>query len=626
MDERLGPISKGLWLQVFSFLDNNRYYSRLRLLSKKFYDIVNSPGYWHNIIIKDEFGIIPSFNEKLLRSLGEMSSTLDILEVKISEEFQGKSELFEELLKLTNLVSLKVRVVKEDYIEVFNFYSLLCDIIKNNPKMRSLTLSCFLHKGVISGLTDTLQEHPSLEVIDFSNNRISTYAAVKIASIIRESKKLRKLDLSYNDIEDQGAHWIVDALKSCETLEYLNLDWNMLSVEAVRILSLALKTGTSLKEVNMMRRYTDYEIISEIGIGLLASGLFTCTTLKSFTLNLPEYRSASKLAEGFSAGSSLEDLTLHKMDDQAALKICSALKELTTLKRLDLSGPGMQAEALNELAGAIRSNPLLENLRVECDADAIDDAGDFGLALSNLARLRRLQVSYPGITARQMADLLSTLGASTSIQYLSLSCSTWEGETSQALIKLAKGNKTLRYLTIIPCEIIPTNLEGIHLLLAQAQSLKSLELFYPGPEATSSLLKALNEPETSPKFESLYILGGVLEAEGVDHLCHYVQSSSSALQKLYLPLCSYDPKEELRIAKSVITNCNLLGLNLELRSVQLQNFVGNHLKWNKQWRFGQSGGTKDERDGLAEKFNNLEIEVPKEKKATEDERIDNQLL
>ena len=92
----------------------------------------------------------------------------------------------------------------------------------------------------------------TLQVLDVSNNSITSSGAERIASALKQNQSLISLDISCNEIGDDGVKFIGSCLNST-VLQELNLSENCITTEGIRELVKAIEHNTKLQKLNLSK-------------------------------------------------------------------------------------------------------------------------------------------------------------------------------------------------------------------------------------------------------------------------------------------------------------------------------------------------------------------------------------
>lgn len=183
------------------------------------------------------------------------------------------------------------------------------------------------------------------------------------------------------------------------------------------------------------------------GIIQIAQSLRNTTGLKAinFQGNAVTEGAAEVLASIISNNIGLEELYLGNNQLQIGVpKIAKAIKNISTLKKLDLYDTGIcNDDAVLELAAAISSNNSIEKLCLSnnCLGPSITAILK---AFSNICGLKVLALNNTNISNIVVDDLAEVLKANSSLQYLFLSDNDLQ---SSGFIILSKEIKSLKFLT-----------------------------------------------------------------------------------------------------------------------------------------------------------------------------------
>ena len=236
----------------------------------------------------------------------------------------------------------------------------LTSIIVSNRELEELYLgNNQLHLG-ITKLAVALKNISSLKVLDLANNNITELAADELSAAIRANNSLEKLCLNGNHLGSSTV-MIVNALIEISTLKELDLNDNKnKSGELAPTISSIITKNRSI-EVLALRDNS----LNDVGVIKIAQSLCKCSKLKVLDLqsnNITE-EAAEALASIISSNTELEELYLgNNLLQLGVIKISTALKDISSLKLLDLDNNNIPEQAADELSVVIKANRLLETL------------------------------------------------------------------------------------------------------------------------------------------------------------------------------------------------------------------------------------------------------------------------
>ena len=107
-------------------------------------------------------------------------------------------------------------------------------------------------------------EVSTLQILDVSNNAISSDGALCISDFLKINSALCKLNLSGNKIEDEGTKELSEAIQVNTTLQDLNMSKNNITDEGANKLSKAIQLNTMLQELNISKNWISKEGVMSI--------------------------------------------------------------------------------------------------------------------------------------------------------------------------------------------------------------------------------------------------------------------------------------------------------------------------------------------------------------------------
>ena len=239
----------------------------------------------------------------------------------------------------------------------------LASVISNNSGLEQIYLgNNQLHLGVTT-IATALKNISSLKVLDLSNNNITEQATVELAAAIRINKSLEILWLNGNHLGSSTVV-VVNALREISSLKELNLNDNKnTSKELASAISSVVTKNKSLEILALSDNGLAYDGVIKVAHSL-------CKHPKLKTLNLQNNNITDKAAEALasitSSNSGFEKLYLGNNHLQlGVIKIVRELKNISSLKVLDLSNNNITEQAADELAAVIRINKSLEKLSLD---------------------------------------------------------------------------------------------------------------------------------------------------------------------------------------------------------------------------------------------------------------------
>jgi len=220
---------------------------------------------------------------------------------------------------------------------LFEFTNKDCTLLAKAVKScRTLKAFHLLNSKVDDNKARTLishmLDHPSLELLDFSYNKLSNSSARAIGKLLSGHSKLVTLELEDNHISAQGAGAIAHALKKNTTLKKLSLRLNQLGDEGCQHMCQALLVNTTLELLHVGSNN-----FTETSAPIIGQVLIYNKSLVSFNLscNPLTERGGKTLQEGMEDNGTIThmDLRLTDIGQECEYNISQLLKKNRDEKR-----------------------------------------------------------------------------------------------------------------------------------------------------------------------------------------------------------------------------------------------------------------------------------------------------
>lgn len=313
-----------------------------------------------------------------------------------------------------------------------------------------------------------LTHFPNLQVLDISNNGLTSENVVPLMEVLKTNLTLKHFDLSNNPIGKAGQS-IGEMLQQNTALEEVNLDGCELQWKYPEEIIKALESNRTLRILSLGEGVLmgTMNSLDNIRMDLLRNALKINTTLETLTFSgwghdIEEYPEDSDdfIDNGFDDDGSMNfdwlevntSLTSLSFEDSfinelRSLMFSEALKKNTTLKHLAFNGTHLDTESL---MGAYTSNPNLESLAIYVGLDHYEmnfrpviDFLEHSNTLKKLAIMPR-STEYPEF----YEDLARHLKANTGLEKLLLDLSFDHDDKIQMILSAVSQNNSLRKLTI----------------------------------------------------------------------------------------------------------------------------------------------------------------------------------
>ena len=278
----------------------------------------------------------------------------------------------------------------------------LAALITNNISMTHLYLrECALQYVELNTLTNALSNLQSFKEFDFSYNIFSYQDSKHIAHAIKLNKNVTHLDFSNCQLKEGGTVLLSIALCDIKCLIFLNLNGNQIDDPVANNIAVALCKNTKLEHLLLSKC-----IISSKGLQRIIKSVKEIRSLKYLDVSFVKVRdqAALDMAAVIDVNSHLEHLNLShcQLQDDEIVAVLQAINKLEMLKYLNLSSNLITAEASNELATFISKNNSLEHLRISnCK---FNEQGLLTIA-KKIKLLNTFDISYNIITSKAVSKL-----------------------------------------------------------------------------------------------------------------------------------------------------------------------------------------------------------------------------
>ena len=326
----------------------------------------------------------------------------------------------------------------------------LARTLQVNQTLVQINLTNKLTSAVgVQQLVDALMVNSTLRGLILAGNTLKDDSAGILAEYLKANKALVCLDLMVNGITDRGAICLAESLRHNTTLEILVLAGN-LSVGNRGVLSLCetLKINNTLGTVDLSGTSID-----DVGVMSLLKAVRDRTTLTR--LNLSEMKMITKksirsIAEFLRVDSSLISLGFerNKVSVGGARLIAESLKVNKTLKLLFLSRNNIRAPGAHFLSEALKVNETLVFLNLPQNELRARGAQLLSDGLGVNSALTRLDLSMNGIGPVGTQSIAEALKMNKGLATLNLSSNGIEDSGAKSLCQALKENKTLINLSI----------------------------------------------------------------------------------------------------------------------------------------------------------------------------------
>ena len=434
--------------------------------------------------------------------------------------------------------------------------------IANNLKMFYLEIvNCHLQNEAACQIITALRNISSLGTLILENNNFSKDTTDDLATAVSVNCRLKKLKLANNNLQHHAVV-LTQALSQVKSLTDLDLSNNNMTDKVVDALALAIENNSSLQRVNLRGN-----ALRTNGIMKIAQSLSWNSRLKVLDIcnNQITEDAADAIAIAFLSNTSLEELYLDNNSLALGVKTLSAtLKEISTLKILDLDNNNVPDDAADQLAAVVCNNKNLEKIFLMNNNLKLGAMKIFW-ALSKITTLTVLNLSKNGMTEMVACSLAAAIESNRSLTTIKLSSNKLQTQgiitISQSLRKLS----SLQVLHIDDNQITKAAANDIaSVVLSNSCHLK--ELYLDDNDLQDGMIEIANALKNASAIQKLVISDNNLSENVSDAL-------ADALKSLHSLRVFAAMNNRLRI-KGILSIANSLSL---LSGMTLLNIHNNEI-------------------------------------------------
>ena len=373
-------------------------------------------------------------------------------------------------IALKNISSLKVLDLRNNNNIPEEAADELSAAIRANNSLEKLWL-CGNHLGSSTVMiVDALKQVTTLKELDLNNNqnRSKEFAAT-LTSILSDNNFMESLLLSDNKLNDDGIIKIAQSLCKHTKLKIINLQSNNITEKSAEALASIISSNTELEELYLGNN------TMQLGVIVISTALKNISSLKVLDLannNIPE-KAADELSAAIRANNSLEKLWLNRNDlGSSTVMIVNALKQVTTLKELNLNDNQNRSEELAPaLTFIISDNKSMESLLLSGNNLNDDSVIKIAQSLCKHTKLKIINLRSNNITEKSAEALASIISSNTGLEQLYLGNNTMQ----LGVITVSTALKSISSLKVLDLENNNIPEEAVDELSAAIRANSSLE-------------------------------------------------------------------------------------------------------------------------------------------------------
>ena len=363
----------------------------------------------------------------------------------------------------------------------------------------------------------------SIKSLNLSHNQIAKSALNVLISIILHSSELQELSLINNHIQLemtrkagkivslQQLHLykdnMLDVAKdladviSSKHLQKLFLN-EIYLLSTIKVIAKSLKKSSKLKELNLNGIIDKSKVLPSLipqiiknnslqklylkdmnletkGIINIGKNLRDISSLKVLDLqnNFITEEAGEVLASIISSNTKLEALYLGNNHLQAGIiKLFTALKKISSLKMLDLENNKMSKEVATELAAVISGNNSLQRIWLNNNNNLGSSIESVAVACSKISNLEQLCITNIGISNKVGKDIASIINNNLSIIQLSISDNNLQSSGFKFICHELMHIKTLKYFHACRINATATVTKELKMVIDNNTSLEEISL------------------------------------------------------------------------------------------------------------------------------------------------------
>ena len=464
---------------------------------------------------------------------------------------------------LKNISSLKVLELHNNNIPEQAANDLAAAIMANSLLEKLWLSGNHLGSSTVM-IVNALKEITTLKVLSLDGNQNrSDELAPAIASIITKNKLIERLLLSDNNLNDDGVIRIAQSLYKHSKLKSLSLRNNNITKKAAEALTSIISSNIGLEELYLSNNQL------QLGVTKIATTLKNISSLKVLDLdnnNIPE-QAANDLAAVIMANSVLEKLRLsgNHLGSSSTVMIVNALKKITTLKELDLNGNQNRSDELAPaIASIITKNILIERLSLH--DNNLNDGGVIRIArsLCNHSKLKMFNLQNNNITEEAAEALASIISSNIGLEELYLG----NNQLQLGVTKIATTLKNISSLKVLDLQNNNIPEQAANDLAAAIMANSLLEILWLGGNhlgsSTVIIVNALKEITT---LKVLNLNGNQNRSDELAPAIASIITKNKLIEKLLLSDNNLNDDGVIRIAQSLCKHSQLKSLDLQNNNI-----------------------------------------------------------
>ncbi len=335
----------------------------------------------------------------------------------------------------------------------------------------------------------------ALTSLDCSECFMDSDCAMALGASLSSLVRLTELDCRRNNFHGEAWRAVMDGLECATELKTLNGYTNMAALRAgivqevqlsgneltVAVAPLLPRSASTLARLDLSTSTSNYEYVNAEENATLCKALRQLTLLTSLDLSgleVPHDGGVSALARALARMASLATLNLSnwRTNDGGALALARGFARLTSLTTLDLSCSAADAAGALELVQPLMRLTTLTSLSLSCNNIDAASASALAHVLNRLTAMQALRLSANKICAAGASALALALTRLTGLHTLDLGGNMIASEGASALALALTGLTGLKALDLSTNAIGLAGVSALAPVLAALTSLSALDL------------------------------------------------------------------------------------------------------------------------------------------------------
>ena len=395
----------------------------------------------------------------------------------------------------------------------------LADVVTNNTSLEVL----FLGNNNLQScaLLSALMQLTNLKIFDLSDNTLSSQAMQDLVNVINNNSYLEVFSLNNCNFQS-SISIILQALKGLSNLKKLHLRHTNMPGDVVHELADVIKANPHLEDLDL-----SYNMKLQSYLVVIFQALFETPNLKVLNLSGNNMSEAvvDSLAGVIKNNPYLEELTLDNNVLRSSAKVIfHALREISSLRKLNLNSNKMTEDVACDLADVIKHNNCLEEIQL------FNNFQSSSLVILNALQavynLKVLCLDVKGMSAIEISCLADVLRCNPFFENLEL----FNLQSSVSVILQAlRGVSNLKVLILVNCNLLREAMDELSGVI-NSTTLEELHLCLCTQSAALVMIQAL---KTISSLKKLNLIGNNMSGTVVNDLADVIKSNVS-LEEIYL--------------------------------------------------------------------------------------------